>query len=429
MAEEEKTGESPETGQNANPLDVKEAVAADSQMVSSIVSTETAPGETNILGAAPEIDMSLLEDTGPPKSTMLTVLKIAFWALLVLGIAAVVFFKSQLSNGFQAITKNFDIPNLAQDLATTNEEIIKLQTEVNFNRYLQIKGNLDLFAYSGDSYLQYFEVANSQTANGAEQKKAGEEMVRLKGEMKKSFLAARDLIIKNISVPLTDKNYETEAQLNQLFEEKLRLALNQSADAIKENQDPEAKRDYKTYVQTVALVGNVEVKNTLVNTDFDTLSDADLYDLVNKMNKLVVNDLSAIQEIKTKRVKWSDIINEIDRRTVAVDSYYTDDFYDELGGVQYTSYDFDAENRSISIVGETKRFDTTNFTTITNLIDELNRSDFFNKAEMKSFSKAGSLADGYTATVKLDLSLKDNVNTENPDEKQLGQQATTINEQ
>lgn len=405
-----------------NPLDQREEKAEDSKTISSIVSNETAPGEANILGAAPEIDMSLIEDMGPPKSALLTILKIAFYFLLVVSLGALVFFKSQLSNRFEAITQSFDLPNVAQDLEATNTEIIKLQTDVNLNRYLQIKGYLDLFSYSGDSYLQYVDVSTSQTASQADRRDANEQIPKVKAEMRTAFIAARDLMVKNISVPLTDKNFQTEEALNSLFEEKLMIALNQQADAIKDNQDPEAKRDYKTYVQTISLVGNDGLRSTLISTDFDSLSESDLYALVEKMNGMVVNDLSAIQLVKSDRVKWSDIINEIDRRTVAVDSYYTDDYYDELGGIRYTSYDFDSENRSIAIVGETKRFDTTNFTTITNLIDELNRSEFFTNAEMKSFSKTGSLADGYTAVLKLNLTLRESLELE--EGKQMAQEAT-----
>ena len=86
-------------------------------------------------------------------------------------------------------------------------------------------------------------------------------------------------------------------------------------------------------------------------------------------------------------------------------AYHSENYFDELGGIQYTSYDFDSSGPSISIVGETKRFDTTNFTMIVNLIDELNNSDLFENAEMHSFSKSGSLESGYTASVKLNLGL------------------------
>ena len=99
-------------------------------------------------------------------------------------------------------------------------------------------------------------------------------------------------------------------------------------------------------------------------------------------------------------------MEEIDLRTIAVDQYYNQDNYDTIGGIRYTSYDFDSVDKSISIIGEIKRYDTVNFTMIANLIDELNASETFEDAEMRSFSKAGSLDDGYTSSVRLKLTLE-----------------------
>lgn len=384
-----------------NPLDIKEEKAEDSSLVSSIVATETSTGEENILGAAPEIDQSLLQDMEPPKSILLLGLKILSAILLVVSIGAFAFFSTQLTNRLEAVTENLDIPNLSQDLAATNAEIIKLQTDINFHRFLQIKGYLDIFSYNGDSYLQNYDVFVSQTSTKSEQREAEEAMVVLKENLKTSLTAARDLYVKNISVELTNES----SDLDMIFKDKLTTALSQEAQTLAENQEPEAQREFKNYTQAIELVNDADLKNMIVKADFDAMSDQDIYSYVRGINLILTNDLTAIQDIKSKRIKWSDIMNEINLRTIAVDSFYTDDFYDELGGIRYTSYDFDTDNRSISIVGETKRFDTTNFTMIANLIDEFNRSGLFEGAEMKSFNKSGSLTDGYTAILKLSLNL------------------------
>ena len=394
-------GDAPE-GDTINPLDQKEEKADDSALVSSIVSTETATGEENILGAAPEIDQSLLQGLEPPKSLLLLILKIVFVLLLVASVSAFAFFSTQLTTRLEGLTAGLDIPNVAQDLASTNAEIIKLQTDINFNRYLRIKGYLDIFSYSGDSYLQNYEVSVSQTASDAEKRDAGEEMSRLKTSMREALKSARDLYVKSLFVPLAD---ESEGDLESIFKDGLTTALSKEAQSLAEKSEPEAQRDFKNYVQAMGLVSNQELKDLIVQADFDAMSAEQLYTFIKKINSLLVNDLTIIQNIKDARIKWSDIINEIDLRTIAVDGYYTDDFYNELGGIRYTSYDFDSTNRSIAIVGETKRFDTTNFTMIANLIDEFNRSDLFEGAEMKSFSKSGSLTDGYTAVLKLALNL------------------------
>lgn len=181
--------------------------------------------------------------------------------------------------------------------------------------------------------------------------------------------------------------------------------LNQKADALKDADEAEAQNERKRLLQTVRLVSNREMKNLVLQTDFSALNDAEAGEAVKKFNEAVKNDLSLVAAIKNERVKWSDILNEIELRTIAVDSYYSEKFYNELGGIVYTSYDFDRDRDKISLIGETKRFDTTNFTMIANLIDEFNRSELFGNAEMKSFSKTGDLSEGYTSVLKLDLNL------------------------
>ncbi len=404
MAEEKQTEAAAPEPQPINPLDIKDTKADDSALVSSIVSTETATGEENILGIAPEIDQSLLQGMEPPKSILLLILKITASFLVVAGIGSFLFFSTQLTKSLESITNNLDIPNVSQDLAVTNAEIIKLQTNINLHRYLQIKGYLDIFSYSGDSYLQNYDVSVSQTSTKSEKRESLEQMTELKENIKVAINNSRELYIKNISVDLTNEGGDLET----MFRDKLTTVLSKKAQSLAENEETEALREFKTYTQTIALVNNTELKNLIINSDFDAMSDEDVYVFVKDMNSLLTSNLTSIQNIKEKRIKWSDIMDEIDLRTIAVDGYYTDDYYNELGGIRYTSYDFDSVNRRISIVGETKRFDTTNFTMIANLIDEFNDSDTFEGADMNSFNKSGSLTDGYTAILKLSLNLANN---------------------
>jgi len=60
----------------------------------------------------------------------------------------------------------------------------------------------------------------------------------------------------------------------------------------------------------------------------------------------------------------------------------------------------------VTITGVTKRYDTNNFTMISNLIDQLNSSPYFSGVEMKSFTKSGSAEEGFTSTLRLNLYLQ-----------------------
>lgn len=390
-----------------NPLDIKEPQKSeDSDLIKNIVSAETVD-QRAILGEAPILDTSLLTGMVPQKSVTLTALKLTFGFLLLASVVSVLFFTSQLTNTFDFIAKKLGIPNISQELASTNSEIIKLQTDLNTYRYLEVKALLDQFSFDGDNYLKHFDTANSQTASENEKLFAIEEMDNAKGKLRSSFMSLREKLAIKFSVPLIDTNFTDEMQLEALFTEGLRTRLTQKASELVNSDSAETRRDYKNYSQAVNLVDNNDLRNLVMQTDFDSLASEQLYKMIEKTNSLIVNDLSIIQSIKSKRIKWSDIINEIELRTIAVDSYYDENFYNDIGGIRYNSYDFDSGQRKITISGETKRFDTTNFTIIANLIDELNRSDLFENGEMRSFSKSGSLDEGYTATLQLSLNLQD----------------------
>ena len=385
-----------------NPLDQQVEKAQESNLLGNVVEATTEE-EQNILGLAPEIDQDLLMETGVPKKGLLTVLKSLVVVILVLGASGFLFFRAQLNDSFSVISDRLGISSIASELAAINSEILDLKTEANFHRYLEIKGYSDLFSYYGDSYLQSFKVLSSQTASANEKREAEGNLVAMREELDATFGKLRELYTKDFAVKLGE--IMSEAELRKVFETRLLTVLNQKADSLKEADEMEAQNERKRLLQTVKLVSNNEMRNLVLKTDFSAMADGEAADFLTAFNKAVRNDLSLVAAVKDARVKWSDIMNEIELRTIAVDSYYSENFYNELGGIVYTSYDFDRERDKISLIGETKRFDTTNFTMIANLIDEFNNSELFGDAEMRSFSKSGSLSEGYTSVLKLDLNL------------------------
>lgn len=399
-----------------NPLDKAASGSEDrkgSDIVRGIVSTETSEGIEDILDAAPEVDTSLLQDVEPPKSLLLMILKILFVFFVVGGIASLLFFTSQLTMKFDVVASKVGAPNISKELTSTNSEILTLQRDLVFYRYLQTKAYLDKFSFYGDTYIQSFETMQSQTASSNDKDRAGEMLVTLRNDIRESYLMAKDKYIIPFDVTIFSLESGAEQDAEEELKTRIIALLSERVAGLSGNSNEEAVAEAKTFIHTKKLVGNNALKNLFIKTDIDDLSDRELYALIKELNAEIVNDLSIIQDVKKERIKWSDIINEIERRTIAVDSYYTDDFYNELGGIRYTSYDFDTQNKRISIAGETKRFDTTNFSMISNLIDELNSSLFFENAEMRSFSKSGSLKDGYVANLKLTLDLQDLSFTEN----------------
>ena len=398
MAEEKKV----------NPFDLSNQAAqkgTKSNLVKGIVDTATNKKAANLLEAAPEIDMSLLREVAPTESVLLMVLKIALGTLATFSLFSVLFFTSQLTSRFDFAASVIYIPNKSEELAVSNNEIVSLKTDLNFYKYLQIKAHFDEFSFFGDSYLQGYDVLNSQTAEKKDKTNARKRMDASKPELKKAFLNVREKLILPLEAKLSNPKLIEGTTEKELFIKQLRLKLTAKAKELSGSKESEAISQAKAYTQSVKLVGNQKLINSIIKTDFDDLDAKGLYSFVKEINSLVVNDLSFMQEVKDKRIKWSDIMNEIQLRTIAVDRHYDDKLYDQIGGIRYTNYDFDGDTAQISITGETKKIGTTNFSLIADLIDELNTSKLFGKAQMNSFSKSGSLEEGYKANLKLDLEL------------------------
>ncbi len=391
-----------------NPLDQKNNQDESSDLLDSIVATETSAGDAPILEEAPEFDASLLQGITPEKSLLLVGLKVTFAVLLVASFFSILFFTTQLTDRMKFLNSTFGIPNAAQELRATNEEKIALQTDLNFYRYLQLKAYLDEFSFLGDEYAQNYQISNSTTNSEDDRQQANQELEALRNEIRESYIMARDLISEPFETPLIDITIENQQQLHEIFKQALSSKISENISSLQGNEDSVAQRNIKNFQQALNLVGNNALKNLLVQADFDELENRELVQFIEDVNSVIVNDLSTIQEIKNNRLAWSDMINEIELRTAEVDKFHQDGLYDEVGGIRYSSYDFDAESKRISVVGETKRFDATNFSLITNLIDEFNNnSRFFENAEMRSFSKSGNIDEGFIASMRLTFDLKE----------------------
>ncbi|MFA4891236.1 MAG: hypothetical protein WC604_02705 [Candidatus Gracilibacteria bacterium] len=416
--------------EKTSALDAADALAAPgeegySPLIASALKTEKSPTDERILDAPPEIDESLLEGVEPPKSILLYVMKGAFAFIVVLGIVAILFFMSQTTHRLDFVTNSLNIPSVLDELDKENAEIKDLQTELNIYRFLQGKFYLNQVSYYGDEYLRNYYIKWNSTIPEEERKAALAEMTKLKEKIVKAFDLAAEKLTKKKGIVLIDLSIEDDSQYEVIFENLLSQKLEEKASGLaSESANEAASEDVgstvdsggKLYSQTRQLVSNTELFALLQNTNIKALDEHEFKDLIKQINSIVENELGSIQKIKEARINWSDIMNQIELVTSYVDQYFSEGYYEALGGIQYTSYDFDTSTGEITITGVTKRYDTTNFTMITNLIDQLNASSYFTGVEMKSFTKSGSADEGYTSTLSLKVQLQKEA-LEDPDDK------------
>ncbi|MFC1810920.1 hypothetical protein ACFLZH_05450 [Patescibacteria group bacterium] len=111
--------------------------------------------------------------------------------------------------------------------------------------------------------------------------------------------------------------------------------------------------------------------------------------------------------IKSNRIRWAVLINEIEKITKDIDTLYNTGFFEELGGIKYSAFDFDAETNQIILIGQAKKDDGNTFTLVANLIDALEQSLIFTDVDNRSFPKTGSDEEGYMSSFRIELSLEE----------------------
>ncbi|PKL36629.1 hypothetical protein CVV38_01865 [Candidatus Peregrinibacteria bacterium HGW-Peregrinibacteria-1] len=351
------------------------------------------------MNIVPEVDESLLDNVVAPKSIALTILRICFVSLMVVGGMAVAFFQYHLDNKFTFLKDDKPVERLYNKVVDMNENLLDKQTDVNTYRYLQIKGYLDHFTFNGDQYLHNYKIYTSSTSTDRERNNASRLMTLMRENLRAYFLELRDLYRHDITKPiLNGVMVMSDADIMETFKESLTVSLRQYDAGVAGSREVS---------HLVRLVENNSLKNLIIKTDFDALNDLELMSFLNEVNDTVTNSLSTMQKIKEERIRLSDIIKEIELRTISVDNFYSSGEFDKYGGVRWTSYDFDSVGRKISIVGETKILDTKLFSFIADLVISLNSSPLFKDGEIRSFSKSGDLSTGYSSSVRLVLSLEE----------------------
>lgn len=384
----------------------KDAKTLANPVIDSAILNEEASTPSLLLDTPPELDETLLDAVEPPKSIVLYTLKGLFTVLIIVGLSALLFFTSQLTHYFDFTASIYEIPSAIKTLEDTNEQIKEKQTELNLYKFLQGKLYLDTFSYDGDEYLRNHDVYSNSSRSDKVRDDANKNMSKLRKKMEESFSEATEKLLFEMNATLISEEYDETTDFEGLFENLLLKKLDSLANELVNSDSEEDQLKYKLYRRVKQLVSNKRVEALLDNTVYVALDELGLRALVNEVNDTVVNELSTIQAIKDDRIKWSDVMHRIETETAYVDQYFSRDNFDVLGGIQYTSYDFETSTSKIIITGTTKSFDATNFTLISDLIDRLNESPYFKNVEMRSFTKNGSIDDGFTATLRLNLELQ-----------------------
>lgn len=378
----------------------KQEKKPDDEVFKSLMKTEEKALEKkkSVLGELPKIDTSLFIDREYHLKKQLSVVRFLFAFLLLASFGLYVYFYSQLTPSFDLFGQN-----TAQKLEDKNSQLKNLQTELNFFRIQTVQILLDRFTYLGDQFLKKF---NEYQVAQTDLKKAEilADLQSLREEMYEPFEKAREKLLAQNFVALFRTENVTEQEAGSEFDQYFR-------DKIQSEQiSGQLKNDL------LQLVSKPQLK-TLLQTNIREMTHEDLREFFGKLAAAYPNRLGFVYQIKQKRVPWARTIREIDEKTKTVDPLFRTGFFDKLGGILYTSFDFDAATSRIAINGRAKSEDGTNFSILANLIDELEGSQLFNGVDMRSFSKRPAEGGSYEGSFKVDFFLQNKKEADEKDKK------------
>jgi len=405
-----------------NIFDQTKTAAKGPKMIESIASDKSAAAAKlkPILGNAPALQKTMEQEKEMRLKKKLRSRQMLFVTTFILAAGMAFYFFSELSPDF-----NLFGPNTTTRLTDVNKNLRGLQTNINKYRYFAAQLDLNRFSYVAEQYMDKTGKIADPSTPAAQKSQFTADIAESENELPIILERLRT----NLSQEVVVKTFRSDAEvektddtIRQEFEEDLRTALRSDKSLISTTSTGEANlQDLKLIDNTLKLVGNNILIGTIRGTSVDKFK-TDLADYsakpddVSKRNAMQAlfssllsttqSDIATISGVKSSRINWTTVIKQMETVTSETDKNFGKGLFETLGGIVYTGYEFDTQSGKIVLSGLTKTNDASNFTLLSNLIDDMESSPYFEKVDMRSFSKSGTTETGYSANFKLDLTLQ-----------------------
>jgi len=315
-----------------------------------------------------------------------------------------------LSAGYFTLMLNPTFTLFGKNVSTTFVEGVQelKKVQINFNesnlRIAQL--HLDRIIQLGDSFRHHYAI--SQTGDRSAQNKAASEaeLVRLRSEIKASAGAVKDAFSKSFAMSIDQSLGFTLAVSESDFITATQEVFQKQKNDLSNVNDPAVILESRRVESILRILSDESFRQYFANLSVDDMKDADVIATLDSIEEKGADDLSVIGRLKKNRIRWTQVIADIEHITRQVDTLFGQGLYDEIGGIEYTGYDFDKDSGRVSITGVTKTEDSRTFSLIANLIDRFEKSPQFKDVDMRSFSKSESENGGFASSIRLSFSLQ-----------------------
>ncbi|MBT6068907.1 hypothetical protein HOG48_04080 [Candidatus Peregrinibacteria bacterium] len=319
--------------------------------------------------------------------------------IVLAGLLLCAYLYSQLSPTFTVLGEN-----PVQERVSTYDQVLDLQSEVSKQNYALAKLSLDDYLYTADSYLHKVNLFKSNLVSQKEKAKLESEFQTLRAKMREDLLLASEKLL-NKSIPDNlPPHFEEGKSHPQEFKAALKSGIREDIAAASDGDDP----DKVVFMRSVSkLADNETIKPKLNQLKPPTMTDNEFKEMADILADSNASGFAALAAIRKDRIKWSEIIEEIENVTKSVDQLFANQFLKgNVGQIFYSSYNLDRKNDAISIIGETLSDDGKNFSLSADLLDAFETSDMFTDIEMDSFTKSKEQNDSFKGILTIDLKLE-----------------------
>ena len=392
----------------------------------------------SILGDAKELEKGLEAEKEYFQKRKLKMLKIGFVSLLGVVVVLNLFFFYQLSKGinfFGFYQLNFG-GNTVNKLENQNSNISSIHTQLNKYRFLSSQLNLNEFSFYSSKFLDATKKIRD-FGSGPQSTGALSDITEAKQKLPELIKNIKQNLAYSTYVNLYDpfaENQKTEDENQKDFDDKLKAAL---AEDLKKNSESTANLDdatenIKLTQNAMKIVGNSkfltatkrasaeklqkDLENYVLNQDDNQKENLKVFfDTLLSSTKI---DTATVAAIKNRKVEWDSILKRLDviiTNVIAQHNLGTNNNAE----IFINSYDLNSNANKISLNGSTNTSSGTNTTLMSYLIDELEKSPYFENVSNRSFPKTrtkrgddeGNL---YNAGYRIELGLeKDGFSTKN----------------
>lgn len=370
------------------------ATASEESSVVNAVVKKT--GQEQILGPKPQTSEGLDVRARQGLNLGNLLLKIA----VVLGVLTYVFFYTQINPNFELFGKN-----AAQRLAVFETSFVEEQSSINLYNYLIAKFALDDFVVAGDSYLLKLAQYESDYTSINTKVELEGELTQLGDEIHAALTVVKD----KLTHPLYPQSLlvagASLTDLEDTYTTGFKSHISSEKQALRGATDEESMIEASNLDSVLAMLNAEDFRRDIKALDLEAdLDAATIESLFTQATQTSRDEFSAILSIKSDRVNWASILDEIDDLTREVDPLYGSGI---ASNIEYSNFAFNSEDRSITLTGLTKTDDTLNFSLISDLLDVLEQSPLFSEVSNRSFTKTEDARNGFTSTFTIHLKLQE----------------------